>query len=241
MLNPRVALLYKNLPDNYPHNLARDFPHVLDRLMQLWATPEFEPYLNDLMVDKRGGRQGFPPGVMEELMFMNKFHDAFKRNGSQLPKIEDPWKIVPVANPTPLGFLHAIERSQMDVVKAFLTAGVSVDYRFEGGQTPLIVAAINGKRDVARLFASIGASINARDAGSYSALHWASFYNHTHLMDDLCNAGAQINAVQNSGSTPLALAVTRGHINAAKLLLDRKADPNIASNLGKPVAIAKSR
>lgn len=241
MLNPRIALLFKNLPDKYPHALVREYPHVLDRLMHLWATPEFDPYLHDLMIDKRGGRQGFPLEVMAELMFMSKLHDAFKRSGSQLPKIEDPWKVIPVANPTPLGFLHAIERGNMDVIELFLNADVPIDYRFEGGQTPLIVAAINGKGDVVRYFIGSGAKINARDAGYYTALHWAAFYNHTHLMDDLCNAGAQINAVQNSDSTPLSLAVTRGHINAVRLLLKRQADPNIASNHGKPLAIAQSR
>ena len=241
MLDPRAALLFKNLPDKYPNSLARDYPHVLNRLMQLWATPEFDPYLHDLTVDKRGGRQGFPLGVVAELMFMGELHDAFKRKGCRLPKVEDPWKAIPVANPTPLGFLQAIERGQQDVLEAFLKAGVAIDYRFEGGQTPLIAASINGKQSVARYFIKKGAEVNARDAGRYTSLHWAAFYNHTHLVDDLCNSGAEINVVQNSGDTPLSLAVTRGHINTARLLLKRQADPSIASNHGTPLAIAQIR
>ncbi len=109
MLNPRDALLFENLPDKYPNSLARDYPNVLNRLMQLWATPEFDPYIHDLMVGKRSGRQGFPLEVVAELMFMGELHDAFKRKGCRLPDVEDPWKAIPVANPTPLGFLHAIE------------------------------------------------------------------------------------------------------------------------------------
>lgn len=241
MLNPRAALLFKNLPDKYPNSLARGYPHVLNRLMQLWATPEFDPYMQDLMVDKRGGRQGFPLEVVAELMFMGELHDAFKRKGCRLPAVEDPWKAIPVANPTPLGFLYAIERGQQDVIEAFLNAGVAIDYRFEGGQTPLMAASINGKLDVARYFIASGAEINARDSGRYTAIHWTAFYNRIQLVDELCNSGAEINAVQNSDDTPLSLAVTRGHIAAARLLLERNANPNIASNHGSPIAIAQNR
>lgn len=241
MLDPRITLLFKNLPDKYPNSLAKDYPHVLNRLMQLWDTPGFDPYLHDLTVDKRGGRQGFPLGVVAELLFMGELHDAFKRKGCRLPKFEDPWKAIPVANPTPLGFLHAIERGQQNVIEVFLNAGVAIDYRFEGGQTPLMAASINGKLDVARYFIKSGAEINARDFGKYIALHWAAFYNRTQLIDELCNSGAEINAVQNSVDTPLSLAVTRGHIATARLLLERKANPNISSNHGSPIAIAQSR
>lgn len=241
MLNPRAALLFKNLPDKYPNFLERSYPHVLNRLMQLWGLPGFDPYMHDLMVDKRGGRQGFPTEVVTELVFLGELHDLFKNKGYKLPNVEDPWKAIPVANPTPLGFLLAIERGQQDVIEIFLNAGVSVDFRFEGGQTPLMAAAINGKLDAARFFIGSGAEINARDTGKYSALHWAAFYNRPQLMDELCNSGADINAAQNSGDTPLSLAVTRGHIAAARLLLERQADPNIASNHGTPLAIAQSR
>lgn len=241
MLNPRAALLFKDLPDKYPNFLARNYSHVLNRLMQLWGTPAFDSYMHDLMVDKRGGRQGFPHEVVTELVFLGKLHDIFKSKGYRLPDVEDPWKAIPVANPTPLGFLLAIERGQHDVVETFLNAGVGINYRFEGGQTPLMVAAINGKLDAARYFIGSGAEINARDSGRYTALHWAAFYNRPQLIDELCNSGAEINAVQNSGDTPLSLAATRGHIAAARSLLERQADTNITSNHGTPLAIARSR
>lgn len=241
MLNSRVTLLFKDLPGKYPNHLARDYSHVLNRLMQLWGTPEFNAYMHDLMVDKRGGRQGFPLKVMEELVFLGKLHDHYKNKGFQLPKFEDPWKTVPVANPTPQGFQHAIERGQQGMIEIFLKAGVQIDYRFEGGQTPLMIAAINGQPEAARCLIRNGAEINAYDSGKYTALHWAAFYNRTELMEDLCSSGAKIDAVQNSNDTPLSLAVTRGHINAARLLLDRQANPNIVSNHGSPLAIAQNR
>lgn len=241
MINPRVAILFKNLPDKYPRFLERDYLHILNRLMQVWATPEFELYMHDLMIDKRGGRQGFPLDVITELMFLSELHDICERNGYRLPDIEDPWKNIPVEDPSPQGFLHAIERGQQDVMETFLSAGVAIDYRFEGGQTPLMIALINGQADMVRCLLKDGAGINVRDAGRYTALHWAALYRRVQLMDELINLGAEINAVQNSGDTPLSLAVTRGHVAAAWLLLKHQADPNIASNHGSPLAIAQNQ
>jgi len=241
MINPRVALLFKYVPEKYPRLLQRDFPHVWNRLMHLWGTPEFEPYMHDLMIDKRGGRRGFPLDVVAELIFLGELHDMFQRKGYKLPKIEDPWKTIPAANPTPLGFLHAIERGQRNVMETFLSAGVTIDYRFEGGQTPLMISAIAGRAGMAHCLIENGAGVNLCDHGKYTALHWAAFYGRTRVVGELLDVGAEINAVQNSGDTPLSLAVTRSHIAVVGLLLDRGADPNIASNHGSPLTIALKR
>ncbi len=101
MLNPRVILLYKNLPDKFPHVLARDYRHVLNRLMQFWALPEFDVYMLDLVIDKRDGRRGFSHEALVELMFLYKLHTAFKQNGHRLPEVEELWKAMPVNSPLP--------------------------------------------------------------------------------------------------------------------------------------------
>ena len=104
-----------------------------------------------------------------------------------------------------------------------------------------MIAAINGQLGIVRYLIHQGAEVNAADSGKYTALHWAAFYNHMQIAGELCIAGALINAVQNSGDTPLSLAVTRGHFAASKLLLGCQADPNIAGNHGSPLAIAQKR
>ena len=241
MINPRVTLLFADLPAKYPRILERSFPHILNRLMQIWDTPEFDPFMQDLMVDKRGGRQGFPLEVAAELMFLSELHNRLKKKGYRLPAVEDPWKAIPVADPTPKGFYYAIERGQQSVMVAFLNAGVAIDYRFEGGQTPLIIAATNGQTEITHYLIENGAGVNLRDTGGYTALHWGAFYGHVQIVEKLTGAGANINAVQNSGDTPLTLAVKRGNMAVAKLLLERQADPNIASNHGTPLNITLTR
>ena len=44
-----------------PEALARTYPRIANRLAELWKKPEqCEQYFDDLLLDKRGGRQGFP-------------------------------------------------------------------------------------------------------------------------------------------------------------------------------------
>jgi hypothetical protein len=38
-----------------------DHPRIAQRIEQLWGTSECEQYLNTLIIDNRGNRQGFPP------------------------------------------------------------------------------------------------------------------------------------------------------------------------------------
>ena len=51
-----------------PRSLPQRFPRIANELCRLWVQPEaLGHYLDELLVDRRGGRQGFPPLVREEL------------------------------------------------------------------------------------------------------------------------------------------------------------------------------
>ena len=49
---------------------VEQFEHLLAPLSTLWGHPEFDRYINRLIVDDRGSRRGFGPRVMEELLFL---------------------------------------------------------------------------------------------------------------------------------------------------------------------------
>jgi len=49
-----------------------DYPRIASRIQQLWGTPECEGYITNLIVDTRGDRKGFPPQVMEELLYLTR-------------------------------------------------------------------------------------------------------------------------------------------------------------------------
>lgn len=51
-----------------PHGLARHYPRIVNRLAEIWHRPlQCEAYLDELMMDKRGSRRGFPPEVAAEI------------------------------------------------------------------------------------------------------------------------------------------------------------------------------
>ncbi len=74
MINREVVLhTLKCSPDHYPQMLDERFPHVLEKVVQLWDTPEAQPYLADLLQPNgRGGgrfdRDGFPDKAWEEIL-----------------------------------------------------------------------------------------------------------------------------------------------------------------------------
>ena len=53
-----------------------DYPRICARVQQLWGTAECEGYLNTLVIDTRGNRQGFPPPMMEELLYLGRLARA---------------------------------------------------------------------------------------------------------------------------------------------------------------------
>lgn len=53
----------------------RQYPHVLNRIAAAWTRPRaFAAVLDDLLVDRRGGRLGFPPDVRDELLALQRHY-----------------------------------------------------------------------------------------------------------------------------------------------------------------------
>ena len=53
-----------------------DYPRICAHVQQLWGTAECESYLNTLVIDTRGNRQGFPAPMMEELLYLGRLARA---------------------------------------------------------------------------------------------------------------------------------------------------------------------
>lgn len=66
-MNEKLAAILGKHSDRYPHKLEADFPHVIERLVRLWGTPELRPFVDALMIADRPGRKGFPPDVATEI------------------------------------------------------------------------------------------------------------------------------------------------------------------------------
>lgn len=74
-MNAKILEMLKNKEELYPHQLEQKFPHILDRLVIMWDSPEFDAYLNKFMLDTRAhARQGFPPEVANEILRLSRLH-----------------------------------------------------------------------------------------------------------------------------------------------------------------------
>lgn len=56
--------------------LEQHFPHLIDKIVLLWGAPGFSSFLSNLIIDYRGNRHGFPPAVMDELLFLGAVDDV---------------------------------------------------------------------------------------------------------------------------------------------------------------------
>lgn len=83
-MNAKILNILNNKKDLYPHQLEQKFPHILDRLIIMWDSPEFDSYLNKFMLDTRAhARQGFPPEVASEILRLSKLHsEQFGTSGT---------------------------------------------------------------------------------------------------------------------------------------------------------------
>jgi len=69
------------LPNQYPEMLGEKFPHIMEKIVKLWNSPEGEPYFADLLQPNgRGGgrfdRHGFPEKVWWELY---RLYELYKK------------------------------------------------------------------------------------------------------------------------------------------------------------------
>lgn len=74
-MNENILKVLNSKADFYTHNLEQKFPLILDKIILMWDLPEFDSYLNTLMLDKRDRqRQGFPPEVASEILRISILH-----------------------------------------------------------------------------------------------------------------------------------------------------------------------
>jgi hypothetical protein len=76
LLGPTYAWL-KTLPYGVrPVELCSRYPRVGNQLANCWSDPtRTERLFNELLIDRRGKRKGFPPLVAQELLRLRRFHD----------------------------------------------------------------------------------------------------------------------------------------------------------------------
>jgi hypothetical protein len=67
-------------PNQYPQLLDERFPHVLEKVVDLWNSPDVETYIADLLQPngRSGGRfdrDGFPDKAWREILQLQLLHN----------------------------------------------------------------------------------------------------------------------------------------------------------------------
>ena len=80
-LLPRTLDWFERLPrERRPVELLRSFPRIANLLAANWAEPDaMRAYLDSLLMNRRGERQGFPLGIISELSDLHSFIKGHSR------------------------------------------------------------------------------------------------------------------------------------------------------------------
>jgi ankyrin repeat protein len=133
---------------------------------------------------------------------------------------------------------RSVREGDLAAVERHLLSGlVSVDAK--GGQyqsAPLLEACRWHEHKVAVLLLQHGADVRSTGGGSWSALHFAAHRrDNPALVQLLIDAGAALDALDYCNRTPLHIAASKGHSDAARALLEAGAAVNACNTDGKSI------
>jgi hypothetical protein len=75
MLSVTHVWLRRLPPRFHPKQLCRYHPHLANRLAACWGDRDrVEQFVDDLLIDRRGGRKGLSARVKTELLCVERFH-----------------------------------------------------------------------------------------------------------------------------------------------------------------------
>lgn len=241
-MHPQLADYFQGKEDLYPQALEGKYSRVFNKIMTLWGSEAAEDYFGELIVDKRGGRKGFPADVAADIILLSRLHARIMETlGMKRPdEFADPWGDERVRHKlateqieyNKTGFLRAVELGNDRAVKIFLNAGVKPDEKDNLGVTPLIKASMFNRIAVAQLLIKARSNVNAANAQGFTALHWAAAKGFLDFVELLVANGADVNAKANLDLTPLMQAAMSGHARVCDVLIAKGADVRMGDKRG---------
>ena len=121
---------------------------------------------------------------------------------------------------------HNITSKTLQII---IEHGADVNATNKKHETALIISCYKGNIDAMSLLLNAGAEHNKMDAEGHTWLHAAVCGNcRKEALQAIISHGTDVNAMNKQKQTALALACENGNVDAIKLLLNARADPNIA-------------
>uniref|UniRef100_A0A8C3ANR4 Ankyrin 3 n=1 Tax=Cyclopterus lumpus TaxID=8103 RepID=A0A8C3ANR4_CYCLU len=123
--------------------------------------------------------------------------------------------------------LHvASKRGNSNMVKLLLDRGSKIDAKTKDGLTPLHCGARSGHEQVVEILLDRGAPFLSKTKNGLSPLHMATQGDHLNCVQLLLHHDVPVDDVTNDYLTALHVAAHCGHYKVAKLIVDKKANPN---------------
>lgn len=240
--------LFSLAPERYPQKLESRFPRILNQLLANWDSPhEQEEFLRDLVVDTRGNRQGFPQGVLEEILFISELYHRWRQDRRRtadekrlselspklIPELEAGQKHQTSELTKKLDQLKVmISKDDIAAIQFLTDNGIGANQKDKDGQTPLMHATQSNAESVLLNLIKLNGNPHMQDITGNTALHWAVVMNRMRMVEILLYFGARPDVKNKAGATPFALSVIKADPSIAKRLLDYGADILVSDNMG---------
>ena len=80
-MDEKLQALFNINSVHYPHELARLYPAILNKIVDMWTSEDIDSYFSDLIMDTRGDqRQGFPAVVAEEILRLSVINTKYRES-----------------------------------------------------------------------------------------------------------------------------------------------------------------
>ncbi|WP_027467915.1 ankyrin repeat domain-containing protein [Deefgea rivuli] len=225
-------------PENKPQLLIEHYPRIAERVAQMWGRETLVVFLNELLFDTRGDREGFPPDVAHELFTIQREHDRVMGIGSEAAiwgyeeavRTESAIHLNEFDLPA---YLEAAKRGRLEVLREQLQGGAHVDSPDGDGLTAFWWAVFYGHFDAAELLLQNGARAHAANSEGQQAAHLFAAGDHSNGLNLLLRFGVRLNVSDHHGFTPLMAAAAKGRVGAVALLLEQGLIVNEQDQQGK--------
>ena len=219
--------LFASLGDGYPYALEERFERILIKIEQLWDTPEIDDYFSDLIIDKRGGRQGFPREVLNDILHLRQFRESQTIGEAERAEYAKYLLRQRGYELTTPDFFSALEAGDQELIDLYTRAKFNIHILDEWGATPMLAALKRGHTVTAGILLNAGSDVNARDRLGLTPILVACgkpSHGFRSITERLIARGADINGRDPMGNTPLILAISGGMFDIAEVLVERGAE-----------------
>ena len=235
-MNKAVLELIYGEEGLYPIQLERHHPHILEKIVHLWHTPQMESFFLDLLVNTRSDRQGFSHDVAGELFYLSKVFDGTRN----LPKVfdENPLALINGRHTTAANFEHSPQdfinmRSASDdspwvhIAPDLRRSIEDMGYTCSPGGYLKAAAAKDLK--AIGLFLRCDINIDTCDERGWTPLIFSSFNGNKEFARLFLEFGANVNMKDHGNFSPLHWAAFNGHAELIKHLVTHNAEVNACS------------